>query len=196
MESKKKWYKRTRLPNRKCLRDLGNSLWLPSGRMGEGIVTEFGVDVYTLLCWKWITNKDPLHSTVNSAQCSVAAWMGGESGGEWIHVELSPLTVHLKLSQHCWLTGYIPIQNKKLRKTSSQKNWCRLTLLKWWGCIEWCRPLPKGIGNSLVSVTAILMRLGSQPWTPLSTIFFFSHEKLRWERVFEEISLLPFAFIR
>ena len=35
----------------------------------------------------------------NSAQCYVAAWMGWEIGGEWIHayVWLSPL----KLSQHC-----------------------------------------------------------------------------------------------
>ena len=33
-----------------------------------------------------ITKKDLLYSTGNSAQCYVAAWMGGESGGEWIHV--------------------------------------------------------------------------------------------------------------
>ena len=35
----------------------------------------------------------------NSAQCYVAAWMGWEFGGEWIHVYiwLSPL----KLSKHC-----------------------------------------------------------------------------------------------
>ena len=41
----------------------------------------------------------------DSAQCYVAAWMGGESGGEWIHVLiyvwLSAFTVHLKQSQHC-----------------------------------------------------------------------------------------------
>ena len=39
----------------------------------------------------------------NSAQCYVAAWMGGEFGGEWIHVYvwLSPFAVHLKLSQRC-----------------------------------------------------------------------------------------------
>ena len=42
----------------------------------------------------------------------------GEFGGEWIHVYvwLSPFTVHLKPSQHCSLTGYTPIQNKKLKK--------------------------------------------------------------------------------
>ena len=47
---------------------------------GEGIVTEFGVDVYTLLYLKWITNKDLLYSTGNSAQRYVAAWMGGGLG--------------------------------------------------------------------------------------------------------------------
>ena len=54
----------------------------------------------------------------NSAQCYVSAWMGEGSGGEWIHVYvwLSPFTVRLKLSQHCLLIGYIPIQNKKLKK--------------------------------------------------------------------------------
>ena len=41
-----------------------------------------------LLYLKWITNKDLLYSTWNSAQCYVAAWMGGEFGREWIHVYL------------------------------------------------------------------------------------------------------------
>ena len=49
---------------------------------GEGIVREFGMDMYTLLYFKWITNKDLLNSTGNSAQCYVAAWMGGEIGRE------------------------------------------------------------------------------------------------------------------
>ena len=44
-----------------------------------------------------------LYSTGNSAQCYMAAWMGGEFGGEWIHryVGLSPFAVLLKLAQHC-----------------------------------------------------------------------------------------------
>ena len=42
--------------------------------------------MYTLLYFKWITNKDLPYNTGNSAQCPVAAWMGGEFGGEWIHV--------------------------------------------------------------------------------------------------------------
>ena len=58
--------------------------------------------MYTLLYLKWIINKNLLYSTGNSAQCYMAAWMGGEFGGKWIHVYvwLSPFTVRLKLSQH------------------------------------------------------------------------------------------------
>ena len=64
------------------------------------MVREFLMDMYTLLYLKWVTNKELLYSTGNSAQCYVAAWMGGEFGGEWIYVYLwlSPLVVHLKLS--------------------------------------------------------------------------------------------------
>ena len=43
---------------------------------GEGVVREFGMDMYTLLYLKWISNKDLLYSTWNSVQCYVAAWMG------------------------------------------------------------------------------------------------------------------------
>ena len=47
---------------------------------GKGIVTEFGVDVYTLLYLKWITNKDLVCCTGNSAQCYGAVWGGGSWG--------------------------------------------------------------------------------------------------------------------
>ena len=69
---------------------------------GERMVREFGMDMYTLLYLKLITNKDLLYSTGNSAQCYGAAWMGGECGGEWIHVSvwLSPFTVYRKPLQH------------------------------------------------------------------------------------------------
>ena len=69
----------------------------------DGRDSEFGMDMYTLLYFKWMTNKDLLYSTGNSAQCYMAAWMGGEFGGEWIYVYVwqSPFTVYLKLSQHC-----------------------------------------------------------------------------------------------
>ena len=45
------------------------NLWLPGARLGGGgIVREFGIDMYTLLYFKWIINKDLLYSTGNSAQ--------------------------------------------------------------------------------------------------------------------------------
>ena len=70
---------------------------------GEWIIRELGMDMYTLLYLNWITNKDLLCRTGNSAQCDVLAWMGAGFGGEWIHVYvwLSPFNFHLKLSQHC-----------------------------------------------------------------------------------------------
>ena len=48
------------------------NLWLPAGK-GEGIVREFGMIMHTLLYLKWITNKDLLYSTGNSAQRYVEA---------------------------------------------------------------------------------------------------------------------------
>ena len=74
---------------------------------GEGwekrIVRKLEMVMYTWLYLKWITNKDLLNSTWNSAQCYVAAWMGREFGEEWvpIYIWLSPCTSHLELSQHC-----------------------------------------------------------------------------------------------
>ena len=71
--------------------------------MGEGIVRESGMDMGTRLYLTRRSSKDLLPSTGDSAQCHVAAWMGGEFGGEWIHVCvcLSPFAVQLKPSQHC-----------------------------------------------------------------------------------------------
>ena len=71
--------------------------------MGEGTVTEFGMDMDTQLDLTWRTSKDLLHSTGKSAQCHVAAGMGEEFGGEWIHecVRLRPFAVPLKPSRHC-----------------------------------------------------------------------------------------------
>ena len=68
-----------------------------------------------VLYLKWITNKDLPCGPWNSAQCYVAAWMGGEFGVEWIHVyvRLSPFAVHLKLTT--LLIGHTSIQNKKFK---------------------------------------------------------------------------------
>ena len=59
------------------------------------------IDMYTPLYLKWITDKDLLYSTGNTAH--VTAWIEGEFGGEGIpvYVWLGPFIVHLKLSQHC-----------------------------------------------------------------------------------------------
>ena len=69
---------------------------------GKG-VREFGLDVYTLLYLKWVTNKDLLYSEWNSAQCYGPAWMEGGFRGERIrvYVWLSPFAICLKLPQHC-----------------------------------------------------------------------------------------------
>ena len=90
------------LQNRERLTDLENEHMVVGGRMG-GRDREFGKDMYTLLCLKWITSKDLLYSTWNSAQCYVAVWKGGEFGGGCIHVcvWLNSFSVHLRLSQHC-----------------------------------------------------------------------------------------------
>ena len=66
----------------------------------ERRVRDFEMNMYTLLYFKWITNKDLLYSTGNSAQCYVAAWMGEEFEGKWIHeyVWLSSFSVNLKLT--------------------------------------------------------------------------------------------------
>ena len=39
-----------------------------------------------MLYLNWITNMVLLGSTGNSAQCYVAAWMGGEFGEGWIQI--------------------------------------------------------------------------------------------------------------
>ena len=84
-------------------KDLEKELTVSRGRMGKGIVRKFGMDVYTSLYFKWITNKNLLYTTWNYAQCYAAAWMAGEFGREWIYVYvwLSPFAVHLKPSQQC-----------------------------------------------------------------------------------------------
>ena len=88
------------LQNRNRLADSKNELMVAGGK---GIVREFGMDMYTLLYLKWTTNKDPLYSTWNSAQCFMAAWMGLGFRREWtqVYVWLSPFAFHLKLSQRC-----------------------------------------------------------------------------------------------
>ena len=69
----------TNLQNTKRLTDLENELMVVNreGR-GEGIARKFGMDLYTLLYLKWITNKDLLYNTGNLAQYYVTTYMGKE----------------------------------------------------------------------------------------------------------------------
>ena len=82
------------------------NLWLLGlgGKWRKGTVREFGTDTYALPNLKWITKKNLLYSTWNSAQCYVATLMGWEFGGQYINVYVwfSPFTVHLKRSLHCY----------------------------------------------------------------------------------------------
>ena len=103
---------------------------------GEGIFRELGMDMCILLHLKWIVNKDLQYSTWNSAQCYVAAWMGGEFGGEWIHVYawLNPLTAHL--SQYCLFISYTSNHNKDFKKRETLGAYTQIKdLLKRWQ--EW-----------------------------------------------------------
>ena len=54
--------------------------------MGGRINWEIGIDIYTLLSIKKITDKDLLYSTGNCTQYSVTTYMGRESRKEWIYV--------------------------------------------------------------------------------------------------------------
>ena len=81
-------------------------------RVPEGIVKEFGMDMYTLLYLKWITNKDLLDSPCN---CSMLC---GSLDGKrvWGRMDscicISAFAVHLPESVTILLIGYTPIQNK------------------------------------------------------------------------------------
>ena len=67
-------------------------------------------DMYTLLYLKWITNKDLLYSTGNSAQCYAAAWMGGQLGREWTRVCMAESFCCPPETLTTLLTDYTPTQ--------------------------------------------------------------------------------------
>ena len=85
----------------------------------EWIVWEFRMDMHTLLYLKWITNKDLLQSTVNSAQCYVEpGWEGAwERMDICIHVAESfcpaPETYIILL------IGYTLIQTSFIKKKNT-----------------------------------------------------------------------------
>ena len=76
------------------------------------------MDMYARLYLKWITNRALLQSTGNSAQCYVAARMGGEFGGRMDYISF----FCLPKTTTTLLIGYTPIQNKKLKKYCCDSN--------------------------------------------------------------------------
>ena len=56
------------------------------GEKREGINQEVGIDMFTLLNIKWITDKDLLYSTGNATQYLVMMYMGKQFLKEWIYV--------------------------------------------------------------------------------------------------------------
>ena len=81
------------------------------------------MDTYTLLYLKGITNKDLLYSTGNSAQCYVAAWMGGEFG--YIGSLVAQMVKCLPAMQETWvhsLGGEDPLE-KEMATYSSTRAW-------------------------------------------------------------------------
>ena len=63
---------------------------------------EIGIDIYTILCIKQVTNENQLYGTRNSTQCSVETKMGRKSKkeGTCVYVEVTHFAVQQKLTQH------------------------------------------------------------------------------------------------
>ena len=89
---------------------------------GEVIVREFGMNIYTLLYFKWITKG--LYSTGNSVQMLYGSLDGR---GDWGRMDTS-ICVAVSLyypaeTIKSLLIGYTPLQNKKL-KQMMYISWC------------------------------------------------------------------------
>ena len=78
------------------------------------------VDIYTLLCIKYVTNENPLYSTGNSTQYSVVTRVGRKSKKERIYVYMWPIhfATQQKLTQHPKAT----ILQKKVNKNKAKVN--------------------------------------------------------------------------
>ena len=58
------------------------------GIKGKGecrISWDIEIDIYTLLCGKWITKENLLYHTGNCTQCSVMTYTGRKSKKEWTY---------------------------------------------------------------------------------------------------------------
>ena len=53
---------------------------------GGSIKWEIWINIHSLLCMEWMSNKDLLYSTGKSTQYSAVTYMGEEFEKEWIYV--------------------------------------------------------------------------------------------------------------
>ena len=70
--------------------------------------------MYTLPCLKGKSSKALLFGTGGSAQCFLAAWTGGEFGGERTHVCVAESLCCPPEAITTLFIGYTPVQNKKV----------------------------------------------------------------------------------
>ena len=80
------------------------------------------MDRYTLLCLKWINQQGPPVGNRELCSALCGAWMGGEFGGRvhaCVGMYLDGFALPLKLP--LLLIGYMPTQNRKLKKREKIK---------------------------------------------------------------------------
>ena len=77
---------------------IGSQIWrMNLWFVKEGVNWEIGINIYTLLYKKQITNKDLMYSTGNSIQYSAMAYMGKQSKKEQMYVYV--LMTHFAVQQ-------------------------------------------------------------------------------------------------
>ena len=103
------------LLKRKRLTDLENELTVAGGSTGEGVVGEFGMDIYTPLCLKWITNRVCI---AYGALLNVKGNLDGKR--VWGKIDTCTCMAESLRCSHNNITtlliSYTPIQNKKFFK--------------------------------------------------------------------------------
>ena len=87
------------------------------GHMERMTNQKIGIDIYTLLCIKQITNKDLVYSTRNSTQCLVITYMDKESKNEYIYMYVC-VCIYIYIHTHT----YSPWGCKELNMTQQLNN--------------------------------------------------------------------------
>ena len=82
---------------------------------------------------RWKTSKDLLYSTWKPVQCCVAAWMGGEFGGEWIHMCMaetlccSPETITTLFVNWLYPNTKKKVKNNQDKQKNQEQQWAQQT---------------------------------------------------------------------